>query len=256
MPLDEVGDEALAATIALARAGIQVVVAPERAAAVALAGRHAEILVLDGVAQLAPPARASLSLLAVDARQPWGRARSVVPCGDLRAPVAALVDACDGIVPIGDFGAIPPDFGDILGHDTMKDIERERRSAWYAQVVSAGARFGLHLIPWESLARKRIGLLCALARPDRLLRMMADRGIVPACVLRAPDHGPCSSAFLRRARWAADDLAVDVWLATSKCAPHFGAHSVQTLPTAPRVATHCASALSVDATAHCTRRWG
>jgi tetraacyldisaccharide 4'-kinase len=220
-PLDEVGDEALAAAAALSDAGVEVVVAAERAAAVGLAARGADILVLDGVAQLAPPARAALALLAVDAHRPWGRTRSVVPCGDLRAPVAALVDACDGIVSIGDPGADPPESGDILGYGTMQDIERGPRSAWHAQVVSAGARFGRDLISWENLARKRIGLLCALARPDRLVRMLADRGVVPTCVFRAPDHGPCSGAVLDRARSAADDLAVDVWLATSKCAPHF-----------------------------------
>jgi tetraacyldisaccharide 4'-kinase len=220
-PLDEVGDEALAAAVALSGAGVPVVVAPHRSGAVALAARHADVLVLDGVAQLAPPARASLALLAVDAWHPWGRTRSVAPCGDLRAPVDALIDACDGLVSIGDSGALPPDCGDISGHTTMGGIDSARRSAWCARGVSAGARIGHQLIPWENFSRQRVGLLCALGRPDRLLRILADRGIVPVRIFRAPDHGPCSPAVLERARCAADDLAVDVWLATSKCAPHF-----------------------------------
>jgi tetraacyldisaccharide 4'-kinase len=220
--LADVGDEALAAAWSLSGSNAKVAVAPERAAAVAWAARHADVLVLDGVAQLAPPARATMALIAVDARQPWGRARSVAPAGDLRAPVSALVGACDGVVAMGDFGVEAPGCGDdIAGHATTRGIAHLRRPVWCARVVSAGARIGPDLIPWEELAQKRVGLLCALARPERLIGMLAARSVAPACVLRAPDHGPCSNLLFERARRAGDDLGIDVWLATPKCAPHF-----------------------------------
>jgi tetraacyldisaccharide-1-P 4'-kinase len=218
----EVGDEALAAASALSESGAKVAVAPARAAAVAWAARRADVLVLDGVAQIASPARATMALLAVDAEHPWGRAGSVAPRGDLRAPVSALLGACDGVVAIGDFGPNAPDWSDDTdGHATTPGIERLRPTAWCARVVSRGARIGHELMQWEELARKRVGLLCALARPDRVVGMVAARGVVPAFVVRAPDHGPCSKSLFERARGAGDDLGIDVWLTTAKCAPHF-----------------------------------
>ncbi len=92
-PLDEVGDEALLASSELERlAGpsgrvARVVVAPTRAAAIDFAAGAADVIVIDGVAQTAP-VPATLALLAVDADEPWGRAATVPPWGDLRAPVA------------------------------------------------------------------------------------------------------------------------------------------------------------------------
>jgi tetraacyldisaccharide-1-P 4'-kinase len=58
----------------------------------------------------------------------------------------------------------------------------------------------------------RVGLACALARPERVLRFLQSRGIVPVAVARARDHRPI------RARALA--AAVDLWLATPKCALH------------------------------------
>ena len=179
---------------------------------------------LDGIAQLASPARASLALLAVDAQRPWGRARSVAPRGDLYAPLTALVDACDGIVSIADDRPSPPDpRDDIPGQLTTQGIEPTPKVAWCARVVSAGARIGHDLLSWETMSLKRVGILCALARPDRIVHMLAARGVVPSCVFRAPDHGPCTRRLLDRARRAGDDLGIDVWLTTPKCAPHFRA---------------------------------
>ena len=184
--LAEVGDEALLAARALEAHGVRVVVAPSRGLAVALAARGADVLVLDGVLQLRPT-RASLSLLAVDADEPWGCAEAVPPCGDLRAPIAALVAAADLVVRVGEHS---PD----------------------TTVTSAGAYVGHTLLSWDALRPMRLGLACALARPRRLLRFLARRGITPVVTAFAQDHHPVPAAALRH--------AVDLWLATAKCAQH------------------------------------
>jgi tetraacyldisaccharide 4'-kinase len=186
--LADVGDEALLAARALAASPAPsasracVVVAPRRADAIALAARHADVLVLDGVAQTAPR-RASLALLAVDPEEPWGHAAALPPCGDLRAPIAALLDACDEIVPVG---------------------ERE------------GSAVAASLSPCS----RRVGLLCALARPERVLRSLARHGVTPLAVVRAADHGPFAPAALADARALSRSDRLDVWLATPKCALH------------------------------------
>jgi tetraacyldisaccharide 4'-kinase len=201
-PLDQVGDEALVAARALGPRGVPVVVAPTRAAAIALAAREADVLVLDGIAQTAP-VRASLALLAVDAAEPWGRAAALPPRGDLRASPTALLDACDALVPVSD------------GSPALQGIGVE---IWPARVESRGAWSDEgSLLTWETIRCARVGLLLALARPDRLLRSLARRGVYPGAVVRVPDHGPLS----RRARSAMHRAwDVDVWLATAKCAFH------------------------------------
>lgn len=184
--LDEVGDEAIVAARALAGAGVPVVVAPTRAAAVAHAAAVAEVLVVDGVLQTTP--RAWLSLLAVDEHHPWGRAGAVPPCGDLRAPVAALLRAADRIVPVGD-------------------------DSTDARVTSSGAWVGETLYTWDALAGLRLGLILALARPERIHASLARRGLVPRAVVRVRDHG-------RVRPQALSSTPVDLWIATPKCALH------------------------------------
>jgi tetraacyldisaccharide 4'-kinase len=187
--LDEVGDEALLAARALDAMGIAVVVAPSRALAIAHAARHADVLVLDGVLQTAPE-RASLSLLAVDAEEPWGRAAAVPPRGDLRAPVAALRSVSDLVVPVGEDSAD-------------------------ARVVSRGAYFGDRFLSWEALRTLRLGLACALGRPERVRRFLERHGIALVATAFARDHGPIPLRMLRPRHGV-----VDVWLATPKCALH------------------------------------
>jgi len=188
-PLDEVGDEALLATRGLGPT-VPVVVAPSRSLAIAEAARWADVVVLDGVLQIAPEP-AALALLAVDAIEPWGRARALPPCGDLRAPVEALLAAADAVVAIG---------------ESLAQAD--------ARVVSRGAWLDGSLVPWSDMRSRRIGLVCALGRPDRVLRSLALHGIAPATVVRGPDHGPISPG------WMTAD--VDLWLATAKCALHAG----------------------------------
>jgi tetraacyldisaccharide 4'-kinase len=191
--LAEVGDEALLAARLLGPLGVRVVVAPRRSEAVLFASRLAAVLVVDGVLQTRP-VRASLALLAVDADEPWGGAASVPPAGDLRAPPRALLAACDRVVVVGD--------GE--GAD--------------ARVVSRGAWMGGTLHTWGALAGLRLGLLCALARPDRVLRGLTRRGLTVRAVVRARDHDP----FDRRSLAAAGRAPVDLWLASPKCALKLG----------------------------------
>jgi tetraacyldisaccharide 4'-kinase len=184
--LAEVGDEALLASRALEPHGARVVVAPSRSAAVELAASSADVLVLDGVLQTTPR-RASLSLLAVDAEEPWGRACAVPPRGDLRAPVHALLDAADLVVPVG---------------ETSPD----------ARVTSRGARLGEALLSWDDLRPLRLGLVCALGRPRRLLRSLSRQDVTPFVTVLGDDHRPVAAREL--------GAPVDLWLATSKCALH------------------------------------
>jgi len=177
-PLQLVGDEALVAAVELEPAGVPVVVGPDRASAVALAARIADVLVLDGVAQT-QPAPATLALLAVDPEEPWGRAVAVPPCGDLRAPVEALLRAADAVVPI-----------------VEDDVP----------------------FPWDTLRGARVGLVSALARPHRVLRSLARRGVVPRVVLRARDHTPVATRTLLQHERG--EASVDVWVATRKCSLH------------------------------------
>lgn len=188
----EVGDEALVAAQALLASRLAggrsppiVVVAPTRQEAIDYAARTADALVLDGVTQTAP-ARARLALLAVDAAEPWGRAGAVPPWGDLRAPVPELLRVVDRVVA--------------------------------APALMPGARLGDELLGWETLRPLRVGLVCALARPERVLRSLAGVGISPAAVVRARDHGPGAMAPGVR---PPPGIRVDLWLATAKCVQHF-----------------------------------
>jgi tetraacyldisaccharide-1-P 4'-kinase len=206
-PIDLVGDEALVAARALRPIGVPVVVAPTRAAAIALAAREADVLVLDGVAQTAP-ARASLALLSVDAAEPWGCASALPPRGDLRASLTALLDECDVVVPVADGPRVEVPGAQSLalpGREVLP-ARAESRGAW----VDDGS-----LLTWDRLRSARVGLFLALARPDRVLRSLARRGVHPRVVVRVRDHGPLSRRAGSTMRRATD---VDLWLATAKCA--------------------------------------
>jgi tetraacyldisaccharide 4'-kinase len=189
--LEVVGDEALIAARALASVSAAVVVAPRREDAVGWAARSADVLVIDGVLQTAPR-RAALALLAVDAEEPWGVAQTPPPSGDLRAPIAALLNASDAVVAVGE--------------------ERAGENPPGARIVSRGAWLEGCLVAWEEMAHRRVGLACALARPARLLRFLARRGVKPVAIARGGDHRPIAPEAMR--------VPVDLWLATPKCALH------------------------------------
>ena len=196
-PLSQVGDEALLAAGALGPSGVAVVVGPRRSDAVALAAAIADVLVLDGVAQTTP-VRATLALLAVDSVDPWGRAVALPPGGDLRAPRAVLLGACDMVVAVGD-------------ESSNSSISLRARLE-----LGDGVRLGADRVDWRTLASKRLGLLTAMARPDRVVRALERRGLRIGAVVRAPDHGPFPPEAVERAR----RMPVDLWLTTAKCAFH------------------------------------
>lgn len=227
--LSEVGDEALACARSFSRFGarVSVVVAPRRAEAIDFAARVLEpqVLVLDGVLQTYPQ-RVSLSLLAVDALEPWGRPASTPPCGDLRAPAAALLAACDLVVPVGNEGecAAPSAHGTIVSRGAWVAGVPPRRGIGKGVGMGRGGNGGKEeeeeeevLLPWRELKGLRVGLLCALARPERLLRSLSRRGVYPELVVRVRDHGPLGQGAL-------DEMSrrreVDLWLASPKCGLH------------------------------------
>jgi tetraacyldisaccharide 4'-kinase len=174
--------------------GVRVVVAPSRQAAidlvVALVPR-VDAVVLDGPLQLTP-ARASLSILALDAAAPWG-AGAVPPAGDLRASKEALLAHADHVVRVD----ATPLAVRIGAPSRAVDL------ASFASTLRA--------------RRARIGLFTALARPDRLVRALTCANLEPSQLVRAPDHGPLTKALARRLTAEPD---VDVWLSTAKCALH------------------------------------
>lgn len=253
-----VGDEALVAARALDGCDrARVVVAPTRAAAIQMAARSSDVLVLDGVSQTRP-VRATMALLAVDGTEPWGRAAALPPRGDLRAPIADLLRACDVVVPLTDAAALPRraslppggptreterapagggggggsgplgsrlcPSGGIGGSGpgqrimpaTVMPATVEADGAWTMGSDRVSRR---HFFPWASLRNARVGLLLALARPDRIVRWLVRRGVSPCAIVRAPNHGPVDRRLERACRSTARG-EIDVWLATQKCAAH------------------------------------
>jgi tetraacyldisaccharide 4'-kinase len=201
-----VGDEALFCARRLRPFGVVVVVADARQDALDLALGVADVVVIDGLCQTRPR-RATLSLLAVDGDAPWG-AGHCPPRGDLRAPIDALLRAVDRVVVIGGESEELPD---------VRPLPCDR-----AAVFARGAwrTLGAHetLLEWKELRGLRVGLWTAIARPDRVLRALAKKGIHPTVMLLGADHHP------RRAPPSSDrahgPLALDLWLTTTKCEGH------------------------------------
>ena len=137
------------------------------------------------------------------------------PLGRLRAPRSVLLDACDAVVPAGAAAqevrpAVPGPSG-RMGPRPMWPVRVEAQGAW----ANGGT-----LLTWETLRVLRVGLLVALARPERVVRGLERNGVFPRVIVRARDHGP----FGARARWIAEQAiaadAIDLWLATPKCVLH------------------------------------
>lgn len=242
--LEHVGDEALLAARALDPLGARVVVAPSRAHAIALGARVADVLVIDGVAQLAP-SPAALALLALDAADPWGGRPRLPPLGRLRAPRSTLIAACDAVVPLGeDVEAVDPSWpekNDAEGRDPHRfalAAVGDRgghllgRPMWPVRVESQGAwANGGALLTWETLRALRVGLLVALARAGRVVRGLERKGIFPRAIVRARDHGPFGGRAQRAAARSLATGAIDLWLASPKCVLH-AARDLPGLPVA------------------------
>lgn len=134
-------------------------------------------------------------MLVVDEVSPWG-SRRCPPAGDLRAPVSALLSATDAVVPVGD--AI----------DTIGSSDR-------AMSRIEGAIDGCG----ETIALSELGpfgLLLAIARPERVVRSLARRGLRATKTIELADHAAPGLAELERL--AARKPPVALWLTTQKCA--------------------------------------
>jgi len=224
--IEEVGDEALVAADALeGLARAQVAVGSRRSDAITFAARSADVVVLDGIAQTRP-ARAALALLAVDAEDPWGHAAPLRALGTLaslrdgsmrQAPKAMLLSACDAIVPLLDMTSAD---SIEVGERALARLSRHGRPVWPALVHSRGAWVGQSLLTWEALRGRRVALVTALARPDRVVRALERRGVAPLAVVSARDHGPLGLRARLRANAITRAGTVDLWLATGKCALH------------------------------------
>ncbi|MBL8613634.1 MAG: tetraacyldisaccharide 4'-kinase, partial [Myxococcales bacterium] len=70
----------------------------------------------------------------------------------------------------------------------------------------------------RALDGARVGLVTALARPERVARHCARLGLAPVVVVRAPDHGPRSRRTERTLSARGREHRVDAWITTEKCA--------------------------------------
>ena len=86
------------------------------------------------------------------------------------------------------------------------------RSELEATEASSGAPVSL-----ASLASQRIGVVTAIARPDRVMRSLREHGIVPARVRHFADHDWPRAHEPRRV-----SPSLDAWVTTAKCATKIG----------------------------------
>lgn len=173
-----VGDEAL--WLARALPSVPVVVGKHRSEALALAARDVDLVLVDGVLQ-SRPERLACSLLVLDEHEPWGSGRCP-PAGDLRAAPGELLARADAVV-------MPR--GSLLGARTDQ-----------GELLSVAALRG-----------RRLGLLLAIARPERVLRQLRAEGVEPEVVELRADHGRFSEPR---------PSGVEAWLTTPKCATKLG----------------------------------
>jgi tetraacyldisaccharide 4'-kinase len=193
----DVGDDAAWLARELSGGGVPVTVG-ERGAALAISARAASVVLVDGLLQ-AQPRPLDLSLLALDAASPWG-ADACPPAGDRRASRAALLGATDAVVAVHD---------GPLRDDALADVARVVPVFGVRAELAVASADGRPLALSE-LRGARVGVVLAVARPDRVLCTLAAHGIHPVATRLFADH-----AFpLPRA--GRDD--VDIWLTTPKCA--------------------------------------
>lgn len=202
------GDEAVALSQKLSPLGVPVYVAGRRSDALALAARSApHSIVIDGLLQ-SRPARLDVSLLALDEARPWG-AGACPPAGDLRAATRTLWRAADVVLWRSAGGR---EAGRVRATG-LGPVELR----WCDAIVGARAEGGAWLEPAE-LAGLRLGLVLALARPDRVERELARLGVFPQLTALYADHAPLRAPRARRFH----STRVDAWLTTAKCATKLG----------------------------------
>ena len=190
-----VGDEALLAARRLAAHGVSVSIGPRRQA-IERASHEAGVVVVDGLLQTRP-VRLAYSILSVDQNAPWG-AGHCPPRGDLRAQPDRLLAAADVVCAI--------DCGDPCAERSPQILRVPARSTLLG---FDGQR------SWGQLHGRRVGVVLAIARPQRVLAQLARRGVTPVVVRLAADHGRPSTR-------PGDRQRVDVWLTTEKCFTKLG----------------------------------
>ena len=207
-----VGDDALAAARQLEGSGAIVVVAPSRQQAVDHAAlQGARVLVIDGLLQAAPR-RLDAAVLVLDAARPWGSG-ACPPAGDLRAPAAALRAAADVIAIVGP--GEEEEESPTPGQEPHL-VRPRRDEIAIASRIGGAAGGGLTLTPAE-LAQRRVGLILAVAHPERIEQALARLGIAPRAVLRFADHAGVS-AITGPALAAGERHRIETWLTTARCA--------------------------------------
>jgi len=219
LPTDDVGDvgdDALFLARELDGLRVPVVVGKPWSAAVRLAASHAQIVLVDGLLQ-ASPKPLGWSALVVDGRRSWESNRCP-PAGDLRASPAALLAASDDIVEVFDRFDAP------VAGSPKSDVEAPRtgyRAVFRVTsdiVAISDARS--EMLPLDTVANRRVGLLAAVARPERIVAALAARRITPIDIRLFGDH-----RSLPERRWRARGRApVDVWITTGKCSTKLGSH--------------------------------
>jgi tetraacyldisaccharide 4'-kinase len=192
-----VGDDALFAARALAAVRVPVVVAASRRAALHRAAQLADVLLVDGLLQ-ARPVRLAASLLVADAGTP-ATARCP-PLGDLRAPWAAMRAVADVVVRVG---------GDIA-RDAERDGDGSAGPTLFAPSCAGTVELEGREVPLSELGAARIGLLVAVAHPERIERVLLRAGLVPRRVVALADHARIRSDRIPSA-------GVDIWLTTARC---------------------------------------
>jgi hypothetical protein len=111
--------------------------------------------------------------------------------------VAALQAVADRVVAVG---------------DDASEARTFSTGVWIRGAI--GDEVGDERLTWETLATLRLGLVTALARPERLVASLARHRLAPSVIVRARDHGAIPVAALRAA------APVDLWIASPKCALH------------------------------------
>ena len=211
--VSETGDEPLLLARALSGARVPTVLGTNRAEAIRLALTLAETVIVDGLLQTRPQ-RLGHSLLVLDATQPWGSGRCP-PAGDLRARPERLLDASEAVL-LCDDPALPGAVG-LAGRTYGGPVFRAESEVLGA-IAPGGQRVGL-----GELVKLRLGLVLAIARPERVERSLRVRGVVPASVKFFADH--CApkpwSGRLGGAPQPAE-RGLDAWLTASKCATKLG----------------------------------
>jgi tetraacyldisaccharide 4'-kinase len=212
--VDDVGDEALWLARDLEASGVPVVVGPDRETALRFAATLAPRILVDALLQTAPR-RLALSILVADGERPLGGGRCP-PEGDLRARASVMLAAADVVVAVADSGRSTM-LPSLLGHDV---------TIVHGAVEAAHPVAGGEPVRLGALTARSVGVVLAIAHPERVLRALAAHGIRPTELRLFVDHGvprPRPPAAVSRFTASPPRVAVpELWLATAKCATKLG----------------------------------